>query len=983
MFRRTAAIAALATATLLVAQSGSTGCLPQIGGTAGLSSVFNLPPVPVISADLTRGVAPLTVTFNSDRSTDDGLIVSRQWDFGDGGTSVDIRPKHTFTSTGEFTVTLTLTDDGGAQASRSLVVSVTEAPVAVIRVDRSAADSAPATINFDASASFDPDGTVEKYRWDFGDGAFETLPIVPHTYSQPGTFRVRLTVTDDVGVTSSADILIAVGIPTPALELLIPPPGVNNVVVSKDSPLWIQGVFAVEPGVPRMIRAGLDGDADRCDSIAVLVDATTLEVVDTFEGHRRELTDATFSPDGTRVLTGSLDGTAILFDAVTLAQSRVLSPGTTVTAVALSPTGTELAYALENGRIVLARVPGGETLRELLRHTASVGDLTFSPAGDELLSAGRDGRAVLWSVSDGRILRDFEHEGPVNAVAFSPADPNMVLAGDDLGEIRIWNVTSGALANILRGHTGAITSLDVSDTGMALVSGSADDTARLWNPILGVHVMTYSGHQGDVLAVAFSSDAQQIVTGGADGTIRIWNSVTGAQIGESKPCLSPIVAVQFSPDDAAILAAVAAKSDIQLDVDPPALNDLDITYPRKLLLTNVAALDGGDVPVGAYRLWAEIDTDRTDPVRTYANAAIHVVADFTTDISDQTVPPQVPLVDDRAAVVVNSSEIRQIFDLGPVRKGDRLFLSLLGQPGFNEFYEPSSDFSLMILDANRHVYAWYQLGFILFSREARLIIDADSPNFYVVTDGGLSVSARFQRQTGLNSARSQRVYVNFEGGVGLRTSNTIPLNIPPLDAADFNDFFRPKKNWGSAETKLLKERIMQKIRTLYGGYNVQFTGSNESSTPPALPYQTMHVGGSYPGGGLLGIADYIDPRNDTLTGHGLTFALSIGELVIAGSVRNRVRTVEALGDSIGVVAAHEIGHLLGLRHTEDPGDVMQSGGCGPDAGDPTIPRAFKLALVADCEQIDILPPFFEPDVPAIGLQDAPTYLEQVIGKSGP
>lgn len=982
MLRRTALIATLAVAAVIITQFGSTGCLPQFGETAGLLSPFNLPPVPVISADLMRGVAPLTVTFSSDRSTDDGVIVSRQWDFGDGGTSVDIRPRHTFTRTGEFTVTLTLTDDGGAQASRTLVISVTEAPVAVIRVDRSAADAAPATIHFDASASFDPDGSVEKYRWDFGDGAFETLPVVPHTYSQPGTYRVRLTVTDNVGVTASADTLIAVGIPTPTLELRIPPPGVNNVVVSKDSPLWIQGAFTVEPGVPYMIRAGLDSDADACDSIAVLMDAVTLRVADTLAGHRRELTDASFSADGARVLTASLDGTAILFDAVTLAQSRVFSPLSTVTAVAFSPNGTVLAYALETGRIVLTKVPGGEPLRELAHHTAAVDDLVFSPAGDELLSAGRDGRAVLWSVSDGRILRDFRHEGPVNAVAFSPADPNTVVAGDDLGEIRIWNVASGALANILRGHTGAITSLDVSDTGLALVSGSSDGTARLWNPVMGVHVMTYSGHQGRVLAVAFSSDAQRLVTGGADGTVRVWDSVTGAQTGQGKPCVSPIVAVQFSPDDSTILAAVAARSDIQLDVDPPARNELDITVPRKLLLTNVAALDGGVVPAGSYRLWTEIDTDRTDPVRTYANAVIHVVSDFTSDISQSSVPPKVPLVDDRASIVVNPDVIRQIFDLGPVRKGDRLFLSLLGQPGFNEFYEPSSDFSLMILDAERKVYAWYQPRYILFTRETRLIIDADSPNFYVVTDGGLSVNVRFQRQTGLSSARAQQVYVNFNGGTGLRVSGILPRNIPPLNAADFNSFFSPPKKWGAAETKILTERIMQKIRSLYAGYAVQFTGSNESPTPPALPYQTAHVGGSYPGG-LLGIADYIDPRNETLTGTSLTFAISIGEFVIRGPVKNRVTTVQALGDSIGTVAAHEIGHLLGLRHTEDPGDLMQSGVCGPNAGDPTIPRVFKLALVTDCEQIDILPPFGQPDVPAIGFQDAPSHIEQVIGKSNP
>ena len=159
---------------------GLSGC-PTTPGTGGLA--FNLPPTPVITTDVIRGIAPLTVQFGSDRSTDDGLIVARLWDFGDGTTSQEISPRHTYTTTGDYTVTLTLTDDAGAQAARTQIIAVTDAPVAVISAVPDVAASAPAVVDFDASASYDPDGQIVEYQWDFGDGSREFEESVRHVYA--------------------------------------------------------------------------------------------------------------------------------------------------------------------------------------------------------------------------------------------------------------------------------------------------------------------------------------------------------------------------------------------------------------------------------------------------------------------------------------------------------------------------------------------------------------------------------------------------------------------------------------------------------------------------------------------------------------------------------------------------------------------------------------------------------------------------------
>ena len=88
----------------------------------------NQPPIAVPNADYLSGGAPLTVNFDSDFSTDpDGAIVAYAWDFGDGATlSYVANPTHTYVDMGNYTATLTVTDNMEATASSSVSITVTD-----------------------------------------------------------------------------------------------------------------------------------------------------------------------------------------------------------------------------------------------------------------------------------------------------------------------------------------------------------------------------------------------------------------------------------------------------------------------------------------------------------------------------------------------------------------------------------------------------------------------------------------------------------------------------------------------------------------------------------------------------------------------------------------------------------------------------------------------------------------------------------------
>lgn len=960
--RRTTVIG-VATATGLSFFVSLGGCpLFGTGGTIGGGNTFNIAPTPVITTDVTRGIVPLTVQFGSDRSTDDGLIVLREWNFGDDSTSRDLNPRHTYTGTGEFQVTLTLTDDDGATSARTTTILVTDAPVPVISTDRTVIETAPGIVNFSSDGSFDPDGTIVEYRWDFGDGSREFLPTVPHQFASPGNYKVTLTVTDNVGVQAFADVFIQVGIPQPTVEIRVPPADVKNIVVSEGSPVWIQAVYSVDPSASRFTTAGLDGDRDPCEAQYATIAESTGAVSTRTVGHDDRVTRAVFSPDGNSILTSSEDSTLRLTSATTNQLARKITAAAPVGCVAFAPDGLTFAFGLANGEVALCSTASGAVLRTFVGHTGEVNDVAYSPSGSQILSGSSDRHAILWNVGDGTILRDFAHGLAVNAVAFNPVDGAIVATASEDRSIQLWNTTSGENLRTLSGHTGGVQSLVFSPDGAKLYSGASDNKIFEWNPSTGANPGTFSGHTGAVVSLAISTNGKTLYSGGAEGTLHMWNAETRADLRSSTPCVSPINSIDVSSNGSSLLVSIGARNQIQLDTNPPNGNDLNLTYPVPLTLD--------DVEPGQYFLWAQVDTDRSDPSRVYANAMISVIPPFASAIGDSA--PLIPYVEDEATIVFKPFSFspdtrRQVVNLGSLTAGDRVHLALTAGPSFNDFFDPLERYSLALVDESNSIAAWYQSDSVLFSPNSRLIIGHSSARYYLIMDGGFGVHVKIDRNAGLNSRRQQRVLLRFDGsGSNAVTAGPITDIVPPLNAADFNDFFvldgQPDPGWGPDETLIMKQAIISTLNARFAGYDVVFVSSDDPQ--PNTPRLQMYVGGD----NILayGISDYIDPRNETLTGTGITFATGIGRDAIFGFFSFPAATPADIGVAIGNVAAHECGHLFGLRHVENNlTDIMNT------QTDPLAALSFQASTVTSGEQEFGLPP--------IGVQDAPTLLLETIG----
>ncbi len=148
------------------------------------------------------------VNFDGSGSFDsDGTIVSYEWDFGDGTSDTGINPSYEYNAAGTYIVTLTVTDDDGAIDSDTLIVDVSEPD---INEDPVADISFGGRFNFDGSGSYDPDGEIVSYFWDFGDGTSSDDVIISHIYDEPGTYVITLTVTDNDGATDTETITITI-----------------------------------------------------------------------------------------------------------------------------------------------------------------------------------------------------------------------------------------------------------------------------------------------------------------------------------------------------------------------------------------------------------------------------------------------------------------------------------------------------------------------------------------------------------------------------------------------------------------------------------------------------------------------------------------------------------------------------------------------------------------------------------------------------
>ncbi|MCH8496082.1 MAG: PKD domain-containing protein [Balneolales bacterium] len=163
--------------------------------TERLEVLLNRPPVAVVDSGV-ESCTDQVIIFSSARSFDpDGDSFQTMWDFGDGNTSLEANPVHSYSNPGTYTARITL-DDGFSETP-----TVQEIPVIIEGSPQARIQSheftvcANSPVVFDGSGSSDPNGMIGSYSWDFGDMNTAVGEKTTHLFTRPGTYRVTLTIT--------------------------------------------------------------------------------------------------------------------------------------------------------------------------------------------------------------------------------------------------------------------------------------------------------------------------------------------------------------------------------------------------------------------------------------------------------------------------------------------------------------------------------------------------------------------------------------------------------------------------------------------------------------------------------------------------------------------------------------------------------------------------------------------------------------------
>jgi PKD repeat protein len=202
--------AATLTVTDDVAATGTDSC--QV-------SISNVAPTAGLTTDATTAEGDI-IGFDGSTSTDtssDLPLLTYLWDFGDGSTEMGIVVSHSYADNGDFTATLTVTDDDGAQDVTTIVMSIVNAPPSAT-IDGVTCVFDPIlpndNISFSGSGTDPGTGDVLTYQWSFGDGNSTIGTSAIHSYNSSGSYTVTLTVSDDDGGIGVATTTVSVAKPS-------------------------------------------------------------------------------------------------------------------------------------------------------------------------------------------------------------------------------------------------------------------------------------------------------------------------------------------------------------------------------------------------------------------------------------------------------------------------------------------------------------------------------------------------------------------------------------------------------------------------------------------------------------------------------------------------------------------------------------------------------------------------------------------------
>lgn len=291
--------------------------------------------------------------------------------------------------------------------------------------------------------------------------------------------------------------------------------------------------------------------ATGCDDKTIgLWDVKSGQKIKTIQGHSDKVSALSFSPDKKIIASGSSDKTIKLWNVETGKEILTFHGHSEhISDLVFSPEGKKIISYGSDKTVRVWDIETGEEIFTLQHNSAWVTSIAVSPNGTRLITAGYYDSLKTWDLVSGKELKNLKlkAKGEILSVVFS-ANGNEVFGGSSEGEIKAWNVETGAELFSFQSSRGVIESVSFSSNVKFLATGNERGEVKLWSLVDGKEVKTLIGHSTWVRRILFSPDGKLLATRDSNSVIILWDIESGQKIKQFKGLGSDYDAIAFSPD---------------------------------------------------------------------------------------------------------------------------------------------------------------------------------------------------------------------------------------------------------------------------------------------------------------------------------------------------------------------------------------------------------------------------------------------------
>lgn len=246
------------------------------------------------------------------------------------------------------------------------------------------------------------------------------------------------------------------------------------------------------------------------------------------EGHAKAVTCVSLSFDTAKLVSGSLDGTAKIWELSSCIEVSTLFVGSAVNSVEFSRDAENVLVASQDAIVRIFHVNTTVELRRMVGHVLSARCASYGPDGLMVASCSSDLAVILWDLKrpedDSMVVVFSGHSNDIRQLVWVKQNMQIASCSDD-STIRVWSIDSGECVRVLEGHKGAVTSLATPGEGLRLVSCGVDGTCRVWSTMVSQCLAIFHCSTGPTFSVTVSSDLYSICTTQADGSIKLWETL--------------------------------------------------------------------------------------------------------------------------------------------------------------------------------------------------------------------------------------------------------------------------------------------------------------------------------------------------------------------------------------------------------------------------------------------------------------------------